>query len=235
MVDAVRRDDPPPPTGPTTGLEAREDLAEQLRALGADGTLVACGRTAFTLPELDEREPPPCGDDQTTVELPQGEVERAARLHPTVPDRIERLRALVDGVARLSDTRVAAAISIRLGGRFERLGPLSTIAFFENGRLVASEPYFRVTGGRLAASPLGTYVTQTPDVILRRDGSQVSLPQHLRDASDLAWSPDERFVALAGRFAVTVVEVTSLERYDLTGGGLRTVTIPQAAPRLAWR
>lgn len=209
---------------------------EQLRGLGATGTLVLCGRAALVLPELGPgRGGGTCATDRATIELPEDELERAARLHPRVPDRIERVRALVDGVARLSDTRVAAAISIRLGGRFEGLGPLSTVAFFEQGRLVPSEPYFRVTGGRLAASPRGTYVTQTPDVILRPDGTQVSLPQHLRDTRDFAWSPDERFVALAGRFAVTIVDVRSLERYDLSGGGLRTVTIPRATARLAWR
>ena len=74
-----------------------------------------------------------------------------------------------------------------------------------------------------------------PDVILRGDGSQISLPQHLRDARDLAWSPDERFLALATRFAIVVLDVESLERYDRTGGGLRSVTIPEQATRLDWR
>lgn len=97
----------------TTQFESRYELAEQLGALGANGTLILCDRTAFSVPDLDEHEPPPCGNDQTTIELPQAEIERAARLHPTVPDRIERVRALVDGVARLSDTRAAAAISTR--------------------------------------------------------------------------------------------------------------------------
>jgi hypothetical protein len=63
----------------------------------------------------------------------------------------------------------------------------------------------------------------------------VTLPQHLRDVRDFAWSPDERLLALATRFAIVVVTVASLERYDATGGGLRSVTIPQPAARLAWR
>lgn len=83
----------------TTQFESRYELAEQLGALGANGTLILCDRTAFSVPDLDEHEPPPCGYDQTTIELPQAE--------------IERVRALVDGVARLSDTRAAAAISTR--------------------------------------------------------------------------------------------------------------------------
>lgn len=178
----------------------------------------------------------PCAAQEPCAEalIARAELERAARRHPTVPDRIARMRALVDGIAWLSPRRVAVALSIRLGGRFERLGPLSTIAFFEDGKLASGVPYYRVTGGRLAASPRGSYVTQTPDVILRPDGSQVSVPPHLRGARDFAWSPDERFLALADRYTV-VVDVASLERYDQTGGGLRSVTIPQPAARLAWR
>jgi hypothetical protein len=63
----------------------------------------------------------------------------------------------------------------------------------------------------------------------------VTLPEHLRDVRDFAWSPNERLLALATRFAVEVVDVTTLERYDRTGSGLRSVTLPQAAVRLAWR
>ncbi len=167
--------------------------------------------------------------------ISQAELERAARRHPRVPDGPTRLRALIDGVAWLSPTRTAVSLSIRLGGRFEGLGPLGTIAFFEQGRLSDAQPYFRITGGTIAASVLGTYVTQTPDVILRRDGSQVTLPQHLRDVLGFAWSPDERFLALATRFAVEVVDVASLESNDSTGATLRSVTLPVSAQAVAWR
>ena len=76
-------------------------------------------------------------------------------------------------------------------------------------------------GRRLDVSPRGSYVTQTPDVILRRDGSQVSLPQHLRDA---------RLRLVAGRAVARrrralrghVVDVASLERYDADRRGPRS-------------
>jgi hypothetical protein len=237
LVDAVRRDEaaPAPPAATTAEIVGRDAIAAQLAELGARGELVLCGEAALALPSLEPREPGPCPADQVSVVIPQAELDRAARLHPRVPDLLDRVRVLVDDTARLSETRVAAALSIRLGAGSDRLGPLSSIAFFEGGRLVPSAPYFRVTGGDLDASPRGTYVTQTPDVILRRDGSQVSLPQHLRDSRAFAWSPDERLVALAGRHAVTVVDVASLEEYDRTSGGLRSVTITQPAVRLAWR
>jgi hypothetical protein len=167
--------------------------------------------------------------------IPSSELERAARRHPTVPNVPVRLRVLIDGIAWLSQTRAAVQLSIRMGGRLAGIGALSAIAFFENGRLTETQPYFRVTGGRIAASSRGTYATQTPDVILRRDGTQVNLPAHLRVASAFAWSADERLLALATRFAVVVVDVTSLERYDATGAGLRSVTLPLSVTELAWR
>ena len=92
-----------------------------------------------------------------------------------------------------------------------------------------------MTGGRLGVSPRDTYVTQTPDVILRGDGSQVSLPPHVRDAHAFAWTEDERFLAAATRFGVTVLDVASLDRYDTVGSGLRSVTLPLRATELAWR
>jgi hypothetical protein len=179
----------------------------------------------------------PCGAHTPCAEtlIGRAQLERAARRHPTVPDRPARFRTLVDGVAWLSDTRAAVSMSIRLGGRLDGLGPLGAIAFFQSGRLEPVTPYFRPTGGRLASSPRGSYVTQTPDVILRPDGSPLSLPQHLRGARDFAWSPDERLLALATPSAVEVVDMVSLERYDRTGGGLRSVTLPHSAARLTWR
>jgi hypothetical protein len=168
------------------------------------------------------------------IMVPLPELERAARMHPRV-EGVREVRALVDGTAWLSNERVALNLSVRPIGPYDGLGPLNAIAFFTRGRLDATQLYLRSTGGRLAASPRGSYVTLTPDVILRPDGSQVSLPRHLREARSFAWSPDERHLALATRFSVVVVTVASLERYDATGGGLRSVTIPQVAADLTWR
>jgi hypothetical protein len=163
------------------------------------------------------------------------ELERAARRHPTVPDIPIRLRALVDGIAWLSDSRAAVLLSIRIAGRLDSLGALSTIAFFEDGLRAPARPYLRATGGRLGVSPRGTYVTMTPDVILRGDGSQVSLPQQVPEAHAFAWTEDERFLAVATRFGVTVLDVASLDRYDTIGSGLRSVTLPLSVTELAWR
>lgn len=303
-VDAVRRGDREPLPAPTTALEGRAELAEQLGLLRAQGALVlydeGCGGETLALPSLARRPyTGPCiprgvtspdgrlvarcagGDTEVfytadggvyggfpgcapawrpdgvltvayrrdvvrfrlpcrgTVFCPvtlvrRTELERAARRHPTSPPRAP-LRVVVDDVVWLSNTRAAVLLSVRLTGRFEGMGPLAAIAFFENGRLTETQPFFRTTGGRLEVSPRGGYMTLTPDVVLRADGTQLNLPPHLRGIRDFAWSPDESFLAIATRHAVVVLGVGSLEGYDATGGGLRSVTIPQTAVELAWR
>ena len=246
IVDAVRRDEPPPPAEAATAtIEGQDAVVAALSGLGVRGVLElsddGCRQALLTLPSLElRRQHTTCGPEVTEapdgrLPIPRAELERAARRHPKVPDRIRPLRTLVDDIAWLSPRDAVVAISIRLGGRFEGLGPLSTIAFFRDGELRPTKGYFRITGRPLDVSPRGSYVTQAPDVILRPDGSQVSLPPFLRDARGFAWSADERWLAVAGAYAITVVDVASLERYAATGDGLRSVTLPQAAARLAWR
>ena len=83
-------------------------------------------------------------------------------------------------------------------------------------------------GGRLAASPRGSYVTQTPDVILRPDGSRVNLPQHLRGCQRLrlvarrAAARVRDAVRRRGRRRRAASSATTEQ-----GGGLRSVTLPQ--------
>jgi len=247
IVDAVRRgeEEPAAAEAAPAAIEGHDALVAALGDLGVHGVLELsedpCRRTLLTLPSLELRRPATTCSAQVPespdgrLPVPRAQLERAARKHPKVPDRIRPLRALVDEIAWMSPREAVVAISIRLGGRFESLGPLSTIAFFRDGELRSTQGYFRITGGLLDVSPRASYVTQTPDVVLRRDGSQVSLPPYLQDARDFGWSADERWLAIAGSYAVTVVEVASLERYDATGGGLRSVTLPQVAARLAWR
>ncbi len=161
--------------------------------------------------------------------------ERAARRHPNVPERGGRLRVLVDGVAWVSETRAAVLLSIRLGGRLAGIGAQHAVAFFEGGRLLVVRPFFRSDLAHLHRSPNGTYVTALPGIILRRDGTQVSLPTALQLARVLAWSPDERWLALALPRSVLLVETASLERFDDTGSGLRTIELPLQGRELEWR
>jgi len=245
VVDALRPDEEPPAAeAAMETIEGQDLIVASLAALGVRGVLEltgdGCSRTLLTLPSLAlERRDASCRSDVAKSPpanaIPRAQLERAARRHPKVPDRIGPLRTLVDEIAWQTPRDAAVAISIRLGSRFERLGPLSTIAFFRDGELRSTPGYFRITGGHLDASPQGSYVTQTPDVILRLDGSQVSLPPYLRDARDFSWSVDERWLAVAGAYAITVVDVASLEDYDAAGSDLRSVTLPQVAARVAWR
>jgi hypothetical protein len=162
---------------------------------------------------------------------------QAARRHPNAPARPIRVRVLVDGVAWLSNARVAVLLSVRisLGAGRPDLRGNQVIGFFEHGRLDEVASFFRGDLVGLRASPTGVYVAVAPGLVLRADGSELSLPRNLVTARAVVWSPDGRWLALALRGAVTLVSAASLERYDATGSGLRTVDLPLEARYLEWR
>jgi hypothetical protein len=192
------------------------------------------------LTELDDRGVvlvlPDCGAsvDCRRPLIPRGRLEAAGRRHPNAPLLASRIRVLVDGIAWLTNARAAALLSLRVAGRPDLRGS-QAVAFFEHGRLDDVTSFFRGDLAGLRASPRGNYVAVAPGFVLRADGSEVSLPRNLVTARAVAWSPDGRWLALALRGAVTLVAAGSIERYDATGSGLRTIDVPLEAAELAWR
>ena len=180
-------------------LGDRQHLPGCAPAWRPDGTLtVSLRRRGRDLPAVRGTEPV-----RRDADRPRPARARGAAPSDRVPTGPVRLRALVDGIAWLSNTARGGAA----------LDPDSAAGSTGSGRSARSPssrtagstpvaPYFRLTGGRLAASPRGTYVTHDAGRDPAPDGSQVSLPQHLRGARDFAWSPDERLLALATPFAV---------------------------------
>ncbi|MBA3348077.1 MAG: hypothetical protein H0T13_05905 [Actinobacteria bacterium] len=162
------------------------------------------------------------------------ELELAGRRHPNVPDAAEVDVEIAD-VVWLTSTRAVLRLGVVVRGRLERLGPQPVIAFFESARLVHTAAFFHDDTAQLRPSPSGAYVALAPGLVLRRDGSEASLPPQLVRAHAVAWSPDERWLALAQRGNVVLVEMESLERYDRTGGDLRTIAVPVTVRDLLWR
>ena len=128
----------------------------------------------------------------------------------------------------LGGSRVAAIVRNRRLGR-------DLVAVFERGRLV-SDPALaarRLVG--LEASPrrlhLAVRSATTGGVwLLDRDGRLATLDRMrlwLVPATALAWSPDERWIAVAGRRSVYLVEL----RRDVS----RAVRLPLAAVAVDWR
>jgi hypothetical protein len=131
----------------------------------------------------------------------------------------------VEEVAWIDVQTVAVIAGVRDGGR-----SADVLAVFEGRRLVASPlgPYDDLA--LLRVSPLGTHVaTVSPEqpsvVVATRRGTFV---REAPEAAAVAWSPDERWVALARGGEVVVSDGIEL-------GAEVTITVPLPARDLAWR
>jgi hypothetical protein len=93
--------------------------------------------------------------------------------------------------------------------------PRFVLAVIEDGRLVRSDCCFAQLRG-LRASPRGTYADVRSEqgvLVYRRDGERIPLaPRTARPAAAVAFSPDERLVAVARGGAVDVLTVDERAR-----------------------
>jgi hypothetical protein len=136
-----------------------------------------------------------------------------------VPGRIRGISSL----AWLSNTRLAAVVDEEP----TKLGSPEFVAVLEGRRLVAATPHsFSLT---IDVSPRGGYFAIWFEAALElrdRDGRQIVFPP-LRDVRALAWSPDERWTAVATRHSVYVFRTNE--------GEARVRRLPIEARDLAWR
>lgn len=139
-----------------------------------------------------------------------------------VRDRDSRLLLPRDDVERLvGDSRaelveVAWATNSRFFGIVRGAAePRFRLVVIENGRLVRSACCFEDLRG-LRASPRGTYADVRSErgvLVFRRDGTRVPLPPRVgRPPGAVAWSPDERLVAVARGGAVDVLRMDDPSR-----------------------
>jgi hypothetical protein len=167
-------------------------------------------------------------DRCSRVLLRPGDLRRLALLHPSAPADPSLLRQVtVKAHAWLDDARLVLllAVDVLAAGRFEQVvvvGGRSAIAVVP------------VSGGRLSAlqvSPRGRYFAvraEDPDAVLLfdRDGNALDRPSLTR-AHALAWSPGERWTAVATDDGVEIWRTTAPNR-PLRQVGIR-------AGDLAWR
>ena len=115
----------------------------------------------------------------------------------------------------------------------------STVGSFQNSHLGCTPAW--QTGGTLTLSRHGEVVTPDGTVLIPSSELERAARRHptvsdaLTRVRAFAWSEDERFLAIATPSAVTIVDVTSLARFDRIGSGLRSVTLPLSAQDLVWR
>jgi hypothetical protein len=104
------------------------------------------------------------------------------------------------------------------------------LALVERGRVIHVQPQWVVRAARfLRPSPLGTYFALFGPEGVRlfdRDASPLALPVAAREPQTVAWSPDERWAALATRDAVYVFPAEA--PYD------PMVRVPLAVRDLDW-
>jgi hypothetical protein len=239
------------PTG-SAAIRAREDelAVSQLREAGLTGTLTYsdddCRLHAITLPDLEPADAPRfemCEPFSGTggIAAFDGDVVWSGLGYQTVQvvlsqEALSRgLRAALDVYAESDGYRAVQAESLG-DGRYVILADSTStprervLAVLQDHRVVAVQPGFVVGSSReIRPSPRRHYVALLgPDGVGLLDDQAV--PLHLPDAVQashaIAWSPDERWTAMATRASVYVFRTREPE------GEL--IRIPLGVRDLAW-
>ncbi|HSL63857.1 MAG TPA: hypothetical protein VK874_04295 [Gaiellaceae bacterium] len=151
-------------------------------------------------------------------------IEAAARQHPNVPDRAgAAVEVAVVDLVWLSRERAVLLLRIRI----PRIGPQDLVAVFEAGRVRGSYYFSDTDRNQLEASPHGRYVAAGTGFAARADGPRLAVPNAFGRVRELAWSPDERWLALAARGTVALVRVSE-------SSSPRVVTLPLDAADVGW-
>ena len=199
-----------------------------------DGTLTAVdGQGIFALPAGCAARPGPCGAPILTEGALLAALRAVASRRPSTESVPVEIRdPEVEEVAWLSDSRLVLAMSFAYAGGQEAL-----VAVFDNGRL-ASRP--TIAGGLhdLRLSPGRRYFVirgRAPRGLLffDRDGRLLARDP-VAGGHHAAWSPDERWIAVAGggsTYLVRTEELAVLGRAEPS----RLIRLPVFAADVAWR
>jgi hypothetical protein len=157
------------------------------------------------------------------VVLSPDDLAEAVRAHPDVPDHGHVLPVVVRELAWLDDQHAVAVLSAVISGAREAI-----LAFFDGRRLTAAH----IGGGTqlsgLRVSQEGGLAAVRSDeafLLLNREGDLLPAPL-LPGYRAVAWSPDERWTAVATDRGITIFR---------TGGSTAERRLPIAARDLAWR
>jgi hypothetical protein len=181
------------------------------------------------LAQLD-RACPEDGNSCSAVILSRDELASAFRETPGLrPLRSPTVRM----VTWLSDTAFVAVLRGERADGSRR----DLVALFDGGRLLDAAPLRRPRLSLLRVSPRRTYVAVQADStsiwLLHADGASLSVerfppwsPPAPTDVKAIAWSPDERWTAVASRTTVYV--------YRTSGGSAGFIGLPITARDLVW-
>ncbi len=157
------------------------------------------------------------------VLLSPEDLAQAVLAHPDVPDHGHVLPVTVRELAWLDDEHAVAVLSGMIAGPRETM-----VAFFEDRRLTAVQAGGVARLSDLQVSPQSGFVAVRSDdsfLLLNRRGDVLSSPP-LTGYRAIAWSPDERWAAVATGRGIAVFDPgeSSVER-----------RLPIVAHDLAWR
>lgn len=233
---------------PATAEATEPDVASVLDKAGVRGVITysdeACRLRAVALPSLRPARAPAVAS--CTPLIPgggitawKGVVVWSGLGYGTVQvvlskERISRAIQGAPGYEGVGDYAARQAVSLggnRIGALLEDSAGLDRVlALFAGRRLDVVLPRWRIGGGGLRPSRRGTYLAvfdpgEAGMLVFTRDGEPVSLPD-VTNPHAIAWSPDERWTALATRWSIYVF------RSDRSGA---TIRLPVAGARdLAW-
>lgn len=151
---------------------------------------------------------------------------RASNAHPNVR-RLEPgypVSVRVTSLAWFDETRLAAALAITIRGVERQY----LLAVFEGRRLVGSAVRFAGPFGGLITSPGGAYVADAGGMVMTRDGKGAELPAGLPSGPVVAFSPDNRWVAVVTRSSIYLVATA------LNDSAIRALRLPYGAGDAVW-
>jgi hypothetical protein len=161
--------------------------------------------------------------------LSQVDLIAAARSHPNVRDaRPDAIRTVTPtAFAWLDSNMLAVALEIVI---VERVEPQYLLVILERGRVLGWSARFDGPMQDLRVSPRGLMVAAEGTILMTRDGNELTLPGPLV-GEILGWSPDDRWIAVAGQASVYLVRALHLRAVSPTP---RTIRIPIAVRSLVW-
>jgi hypothetical protein len=129
-------------------------------------------------------------------------------------------------LAWLDADLLALALTITLRG----VEPQYMFVLTERGRVLGWSIRFGGPMRDLEVSPRGSMVSAERVILMARDGNELTLPAPVV-GEVLGWSPDDRWVAVAGQASVYLVRALHLRALNPTP---RTIRLPIAARSLVW-
>jgi hypothetical protein len=164
-----------------------------------------------------------CGEQRI---LSEAELVTIARFHPNVVDAApEALRTIIPTALAWLDLNVLAlALEITI----RTVEPQYMLVLLERERVIGWSVRFGGPMRNLQVSPEGSMVLAEGTVLMDRDGNELTAPIV---GEVLGWSPDDRWIVIAGQASVYLVRALHLRTLDPTP---RTIRLPIAARSLVW-